>query len=182
MLRHPSILALLTSLATLAVFPVAQAQTNEAKTTFVCSSGYDRQAQKYYPTTYAWTAKGKAPIIAWKFAWFDNPDITPAVRCQQVSEQFQEAYEKNDFKYITNGIKNGQPVVCTAKVDRGECSTVLFTLRRDDNAPEVAREISELLNGRGIRRPIQHSGSSSQARVYYQIDIDDFLLNAPVEK
>lgn len=180
-MQRQSFFSLLTSCTIAAVSLMTGSEVRaDIPTRFICASGFDPQTKQLHPTTYAWTERGKIPLIRWKYEWFNNPDITPESRCRQVSRQFQEAYDKGSLKYITSGKVNKQPVVCTAREDGGTCATTLFTLRDSDDPIIVAEEVSNLLNGRGMRRPIQHS--RGEARVYYQIDIEQFLQTAPVEK
>lgn len=58
--------------------------------------------------------------------------------------------------------------------------TTLLTLRPEDDPIEIATELSESLRGRGGNSPIRHSGG--ERKVYYEIDIEQFLQTAPVEK
>ncbi|MBP5972655.1 hypothetical protein HW132_07900 [Brasilonema sp. CT11] len=157
---------------------VSQAKA-EDEVRFICASGYDKQTDKRFPTTYAWTPRGKIAVIRWKYPWFNSQDITPDKRCKDVSSQFQTAYNKQSLSYITNSTVNGQNVICTARQNDGACDTVLLTLRPQDNPLEILDELKELVRGRGTT-PIQHS--SKQRPVYYKIDINKFLQTAPVEK
>jgi hypothetical protein len=80
---------------------------------FICSEGYDRVSTRRYPTTYAWTQRGKIAIVRWKTEQF--PGYLPQKRCEEVSPRFQEAYENGTLSFITNGTMNRQPVICTTR-------------------------------------------------------------------
>ncbi|WP_196527922.1 COP23 domain-containing protein [Nostoc commune] len=146
---------------------------------FICASGYDQQTDKRFPTSYAWTTRGKIAIIRWKYPWFNSQTITPEQRCEQVTSRFQTAYNNQSLSYITNGTANGQAVICTAKQVDASCNTVLLTLRPQDDSLQILDELKEILRGRSTR-PIEHS--SKKPQVYYKIDIKKFLQTAPVEK
>jgi len=147
---------------------------------FICGSGYDRESGERFPTTYAWTPRGKIAIVRWKFPWFESKEWTNESRCEAVSSRFQEAYDNGSMLYFTNGRQNNQDVVCTAYKDRGDCVTMLFTLRPQDDPIATVRDLTDILNGRGTT-PVQNSSGKKQ--VYFKItNIDKFLAIAPVEK
>ena len=156
---------------------VSQAKADD-QVRFICASGFDQTANKRFPTTYAWTPRGKIAVVRWKYSWFDS-QISPQQRCQDVSSRFQNAYNNQSLSYITNGTVNGQGVICTARQKDGACDTTLLTLRPKDDPLEILSDLKDRLRGRGTG-PIQHSSGKSQ--VYYQIDIDNFLKTAPLEK
>ena len=147
---------------------------------FICASGYDRDSDKHYPTTYAWTPRGKVAIVRWKYDWFESTQWNPQTRCEAVSPRFQEAYSNGSMNFFTYAWENNQRVVCTAYQRGGDCTTMLFTLRPENDPVETIRDLTNILNGRATS-PLQHS--SGEKRVYFKIiDIDRFLETAPVEK
>lgn len=154
-----------------------QAQQSE-ETSFICASGFDKATNQRHPTTYAWTQRGKIAVVRWKYNWFNNADYTPQRRCQDVSKQFQTAYNNQTIDYITNGTENAQEVICAAHSEGGACATTLLTLRPGDDSLKILTQLKERLGGRATR-PIDHS--SGKRQVYYKIDIDKFLQTAPVE-
>ncbi len=166
----------LTAISTISI--VSQAKASD-EVRFICASGFDQGANKRLPTTYAWTPRGKIAVVRWKYSWFNNQNFTPQQRCQDVSSRLQNAYDKQSLGYITNGIVNGQSVICTANQKDGACDITLLTLRPQDDPLEILSDLKDILRGRGTG-PIQHSSGKHQ--VYYQIDIQKFLQTAPVEK
>jgi hypothetical protein len=144
---------------------------------FICSEGYDRVSTRRLPTTYAWTQRGKIALVRWKTEQF--PGYPPQKRCEEVSPRFQEAYESGTLSFITNGMMNRQPVICTTRQYGGGCETLLMTLRLQDNSLAILEELKNVLKGR-TSGPVVHS--SGTARVYYQINIEQFLETAPVEE
>ena len=95
------------------------------KTKFLCGSWRD------IPLTVAQTPSGNAPIIYWKTDWVSdaNSNLTPQRRCEIVSDNFQQAYDRGQLKYLTVGKKNGENIVCVAEYDKGPCASQLFTLK-----------------------------------------------------
>jgi hypothetical protein len=116
--------------ATVAVsIPLATVKTDAAESgvQFVCSQGFDRDSGERHPTTYIWTASKKIALIRWKKNWGNF--ISPQERCEAISPRFQKAYESGTLQFITNGMMNGQPVICTTRENGGACQTLLMTLR-----------------------------------------------------
>ncbi|MDJ0578704.1 COP23 domain-containing protein [Crocosphaera sp.] len=147
---------------------------------FVCKEGYDKRTNQDQPTTYFWTPEGKRGVIRWVKAWGNSEQWTPQTRCETVSKKFQEAYKNGSLqKYITHGVENNQPVVCTAYEKGGKCVTTLMTLRPEDDPIEMAKKVSNGLKGRG--GGIIHHSSEGKSQQYYKINFDRFLRLTPVE-
>jgi Circadian oscillating protein COP23 len=175
------IISLLTGCALTAVCLTSVASQAKAddEVRFICASGYDQATNLRFPTTYAWTSRGKIAIIRWKYAWFNNQTITAEQRCEKISSRFQAAYNNQSLAYITNGKVNNQPVICTAKRENSACDTTLLTLRPQDDPLQILDDLKDILRGRATK-PVDHS--SKEQPVYYKIDIQKFLQTAPVEK
>jgi len=155
--------------------PIQTASAQEVQ--FICGESFDRASGQRYPTTFAWTARGKMAVVRWKKQWSGN--ITPQQRCQSVSPRFQEAYSNGTLNFLTNGTANGQPVICTATERGGACQTMLMTLRAEDNSLQILNQLKDVLGGRAAG-PVVHSSGVPQA--YYQVDIENFLRTAPIEE
>ncbi|HAC66233.1 MAG TPA: hypothetical protein DCF68_22535 [Cyanothece sp. UBA12306] len=148
---------------------------------FICRKGHDLQTNKPQYTTYAWTPEGKRAVIRWVKKWHNSTVWTPQSRCQTVSQRFQEAYDNGSLKYIANGWKNNQAVVCTARERGADCATILMTLRPEDDPIAITKDVVNLLNGRATG-VIRHSSNSNlKLQQYYAIDFDKFLEIAPIE-
>lgn len=141
---------------------------------FICGQSFDSATGNRLPTTFAWTPRGKIAIIRWETKYF--PNYSPERRCQEVSPRFQEAYNNDTINLLTNGFMNNQPVICTAKEYGDGCHTLLMTLRSNDDSVQVLEGIVSLLNGERVG-PIKHTNQQ-----YIQINIQEFLKTAPVEK
>ena len=155
----------------------ANSTKSETQTRFICRKGFDKASGKHWPTTYAFTAGQKQAIIRWSTEYFTKSGWEPQSRCEEVTPRFQKAYENGSLNFITNGTMNNQPVICTASQDDGPCVDLLMTLRDTDDGPQLVRELGEILSGTATG-PMQHN---SDAQVYIQLDIDEFIRNAPVE-
>ena len=164
------------AIATAAMPTTATNAQTDNTVQFICSQGFDRDSGQRLPTTFAWHKQGKTALIRWKTPWGNG--ITPQQRCEQVSPRFQQAYDNGTLNFITNGTMNGQPVICTAKEQGGQCQTVLMTLRAEDNSLQMLNQLKDVLGGR-TTGPVVHSSGASQT--YYRVDIDKFLETAPVE-
>ena len=160
----------------------SQYSTNSTKsateTRFICREGFDKASGKKLPTTYAFTGGQKRAIIRWSTEYFSGSGWDTQTRCDEVSPRFQKAYENGSLNLITNGVMNNEPVICTALQDGGSCVDLLMTLRLNiDDGPQLVRELGQILSGTATG-PMQHN---SDAQVYVQLDIDEFIANAPVE-
>jgi len=144
---------------------------------FICREGYDLSLEKYVPTTYAWRKKGKSVVIRWVRNDFQQYD--PWMRCREVSPRFQKAYKNGSFKYLTNGRINGQPVICTAREEGGDCDTLLFTLLPTDDGLQILADLKAILRGWNVDGPGVLYQNDQR---YIEVDIDEFLRTAPVEE
>jgi Circadian oscillating protein COP23 len=148
---------------------IASAQRNlPSEARFICSEKYQS-----VPTTFAWTAQGKTPIIQWTTQ--TSPNYPPEKRCQMVSAKFDEAYRNGNLNFLTNAVLNRQPVICAAREFRGSCSTVLITLRRGENSLQFLRNLTAVINGR-IVAPMQQS--SGEPQIYFKLDLDKMLTSS----
>ncbi len=155
--------------------PQSQPTKTDEKVTFRCKEGFDSASQKKLPTTYARNERGKIAVVRWETTYFK--DYTPQQRCEEVSPRFQTAYENGSLQYLTNGTMNGEPVICTARSDGGDCDTLIMTLRRNDDPKPILAQLNDTFQGRSTG-PIRHSSNKA---IYIKVDIEEFLKNAPVE-
>jgi len=146
---------------------------------FICQTGYDNVVQKDLPTTYAATQGEQRAIVRWSTEYFTSSGWDPQRRCEDVSPRFQKAYDNNTLNFITNGTMNNQPVLCTALQDGGECEDLLITLRPEDYPQQLAQELGQILKGRSTG-PLRHNSDGEQ-QVYIQVNIQEFIENAPVD-
>lgn len=164
-----------------------QAQAESESIQFICSQGYDPVSQKRVPTTYAWTPRGKISIVRWKSDWFADSGFTPDLRCSEVSPRFDTAYQSGDLNYLTNGRLNGEKAICAVGAQGADCTegSLLLTLRPEDNELQVLNQLNSILNGDAGSGPLEQSTSPKHAdgtaKVYLQLDIENFLATAPVE-
>jgi hypothetical protein len=108
-------------------------------------------------------------VIQWKREW--GGGITPKQRCEIVSARFQEASDQGLLNYITSGRKNGEKVICVTKEYGAPCSMVLFTLKPEDNASQVLKDLMGV--GYRARGPVIQSDDGSP-QIYIDINL---LLN-----
>lgn len=170
---------LATSTVALSLFPSQQANPQESEVRFICADGYDQKTDQRLPTTYAWTERGKIAVVRWSTDYFEGAGFSPQERCEAVSPRFHEAYHNGTLAYLTNGTLNGEPVICTAESEGGECADLLLTLRPEDNEQEILTSLANVLQGRQSG-PIRHDSEDPQ--IYYEVNMDSFLENAPVEE
>ncbi|MEM8779915.1 MAG: COP23 domain-containing protein [Cyanobacteria bacterium P01_G01_bin.49] len=154
--------------------PPDQGEKAENKIEFVCGESFDPDGGDRLPTTFAWTPRGKIAVVRW--ATKDFPNYPPERRCQEVAPRFQAAYDNGTLNLLTNGTMDNQPVICTTQNVGEGCNTLLVTLRPQDDSRQFLEQIVSLLNGEKVGPP-KHTNQR-----YIQINIEEFLQTAPVEK
>lgn len=154
---------------------------SKRKVQFVCNKTYDEASQEYVYSTVAWHPENKKSIIVWKREDFSGNNFPPQKRCEKVSPRFQKAYDHGSLNYITQGIMNRQPVICTANRVGDNCNILLITLKHQDNAQQTLEQLSDILLGYASGAIVQSSGEiaySDDNRMYIKVDIEDFLSNS----
>ncbi len=127
------------------------------------------------PRTYSVYKGEKRTVLRWSGRLGGK---IPQGRCEQATARIQHAYDNDTMNIITNGKMNKQPVICTAKEYRGDCTNLLITLRPEEDSLQVLSEFKKALLGESMG-PILHSGGVPQ--IYYQIDLEQALKNAPID-
>ncbi|RMF28083.1 MAG: hypothetical protein D6756_00850, partial [Cyanobacteria bacterium J083] len=112
------------------------------------------------PTTVAYNNGKETQIIRWYSEYFGDSGYDSLTRCRAVTKRFQSAYNKGTLDYITAGIVNGYPVVCTTTAG-GSCdyNNVLFTLKKGTNA---AKTLQRLFNVRDLGAAPLYESSGKQ--------------------
>jgi len=99
------------------------------------------------PTTVAVNrVTGQAlPVIFWYSQFFADSGYDSLTRCNMVSQKFQKANEAGTLNYVTAGIVNNQPVICTPGLG-GACNqgNVLFTLKPETNAAVALQQLFDV--------------------------------------
>jgi hypothetical protein len=71
-----------------------------------------------------------------------------------------------------------QPVICTADGYGGACVNLLITLNPQEDSLKVLNQLKDALLGKQIGPIINNSGV---LQIYYEIDLEQAIKNAPVE-
>lgn len=129
--------------------------------------------------------RGPVAVIQWRTLAF-GPDFTPEVRCQKVSQRFQQTSSNGTFNYIVEGRLNGYPVLCastTPPADRViDCpeNRLLVTLRFSDDPQAAIKAIAEL-NRASATAPYQNAGPLIYSRSgrYRGIYLAQLVASAP---
>jgi hypothetical protein len=134
------------------------------------------------PATQALTRRGLITVIRWASDYFSASGFSPERRCELVSARFQQYYQEGTLRYLTTGIMNNQPVICTAQSRSGGCLNILFTLRPGSD-PQVAlqglQNISSKSTNTGWLNESSPGGNIAQNNNY--VDMEEFLNSAPLE-
>ncbi|MCL2931154.1 MAG: COP23 domain-containing protein [Trichodesmium sp. MAG_R03] len=165
------ILALL-ALTTFSCYSTTANSSNQIAQSNVLSQNrfFCEQDFKGTPTTYVQTERGRIAIIKWVSKFFTVSGYDSQTRCQLVSPQFQQLYNRGQLNYLSAGKKNGQYIICALNKLGGECDQ-LFTLKPKENPADILTHLRKLASGE-TKTP--YFGSSA-------VDFNNFLENAPVE-
>ncbi len=166
-----------TIIATFGLNLMTQRVEAQSRYQFYCGQTYDATANQRFPATKAVTTRGKIVLIQWQRV--DVPGYSPQQRCREVSPRFQQAYNNGTLNLITNARINGKSVICTTKEYGGDCVTLLLTLQPKDNSLQILNDLRDMLNFRQVGL-LKHSSGIPQ--IYYQIDLEEVMRNAPVEQ
>jgi hypothetical protein len=130
------------------------------------------------PATLVQTERGKIRVIRWVSDAFGS-EYPPEYRCQVVSPKFQQYHKEGKLNYLTTGVANNQPIICTADSKGGPCTGVLFTLKPGSD-PWLT--LTRLMNVRVQAGPSlnESAGSSNSVSSEQYIDMNEYLSTAPV--
>jgi len=70
-----------------------------------------------------------------------SAEYTPKQRCQEVTKRLNISFKGGGGQYITHGVMNGKPVICTTDEASNGCINILFTLNRGQDAKEILEEL-----------------------------------------
>ncbi len=140
------------------------------------SFGCEKTTKQDLPKTFTFYEKQKRTLIRWAGALGGK---TPQERCEQASLNLQQAYDNETLTFITNGIMKKQPVICTAADYGGDCVNLLITLKPQEDSLKVLNQLKESLLGKQ-KGPVIHTSDTPQ--IYYEIDLEQAIKNAPVEQ
>lgn len=163
------ITSLLTAALALGATATMQKPSQAANTSFNCGVWLNGP-NAGTPVTYARTPRGIVPIVNWVSEHFSGSGYTPMRRCMEVSGRFQTAYNNGTLKFVTSGIRNGQPVICTSSANGGPCSSVLFTLKPGSDASRTLQSIFNIQMMGAAAPPLYESEASTYIDVNAVLD------------
>ena len=158
----------LSTLLTLTILAIAPTQAG-GNHEFYCN--VTKINGKLIPVTYIRSQSKTRQIIIWEKTLGGQK---PLKRCNEVTKRLQQAEAKNELNMITS--PKGQPVICTTDKYEGPCKTLLLTLETDQDKWKILEELKDQLRMRSVG-PMKNS--SGEPSVYYQLDIEELLRNAP---
>jgi tetratricopeptide (TPR) repeat protein/S1-C subfamily serine protease len=140
------------------------------------SFGCEKTTKQDLPKTFTSYEQQKRILIRWAGALGGK---TPQERCEQASLNLQQAYDNETLTFITNGIMRKKSVICTADDYGGDCVNLLITLNHQEDSLKVLNQLKEALLGKQ-KGPVIHTSDTPQ--IYYEIDLEKAIENAPVEQ
>jgi Circadian oscillating protein COP23 len=123
------------------------------------------------PATIVKTREGDVPMMIWDTKVFGR-NYPPEMRCQIVSERFQQYYEHGLLDFIKTERIRGYDTVCVARSEGGSCEgRILFTLPPGQD-PNNA--IEAVFNFSG---PYRNNCGVSKVGGKVYIKVDSFIQN-----
>ena len=132
------------------------------KVRFYCGQTFDPNSNAIVPTTLVASSAKREPValIQWKSKL--SGKYTPQVRCNMVSDNFQQAWVAKRLNYLTAGVdkKSELGIICGIKDRSTACnrSSMLFTLSNGADASETIERMKEIKAGTGSNPVPQSSG------------------------
>lgn len=151
--------------------PLERKLEEEAPTSFYCEKDSDATY-----ATFVESSVGRRPLVDWETEDFTSAGYSPAIRCRKASENFQKAYDSKRFNFMTYGLTNEQPSVCSTSAVGNGCESLLITLRHSDDGDEALRDMSRVLLEKV--EPFKHDAGHlfiHEGKLYVKVDFDDFL-------
>jgi hypothetical protein len=112
------------------------------------------------PTTVYYNRQGgQEPWIRWVSNSFAGAGYDPLTRCREVSNRLETYRSNKQLKYITVGMMNRQPVVCTASQVNGRCEGLIFTLKRGQDAVRTLNNLLAWREGQAATPSLRESGA-----------------------
>ncbi len=84
-------------------------------------------------TVYQDSQGGQELWIKWVSDYFSGSGWTPTRRCAEVSQRLEDYRVRRELDFVTIGVMNNQPVICTATQDQGPCVGLIYTLKPDQD-------------------------------------------------
>lgn len=102
-----------------------------------------------YPHTLVSTSENEYAIIRWRRLY--NPNSAASLRrvsarCQNVAENFQNAYDSGNFHYVTSGRRNMRSLICASDRRGGDCIHTLIDLHQSEDARSVMMKLFDIRN------------------------------------
>lgn len=94
------------------------------------------------------------PFMRWSSDKFGPSGWTPQKRCQEVTRRLNQSFFEGGT-YITHGIMNGFPIICTTNKAGKECNQLLFTLPRGSDPELILEDLFGLSDNNFSGRPMR---------------------------
>lgn len=121
-------------------------------------------------TVYQNRQGGQEPWIRWVSNTFASAGYDPLTRCREVSGRLENFRVKQQLKFITVGVINRQPVVCTASEVNGRCQGLIFTLKPGQDAVRTLNNLLTWRDGLGAVPSLRESDAIPYINVQDRLD------------
>lgn len=153
----------------LIINPTPESLTEKSDVIFTCG----KDANGSY-ATYVRNSGDKRLFVIWETE--DFLEYSPSVRCETATKNFQKAYDSEQFKFMTHGIQNAQPIICATSAVGNGCEALLITLRHRDDEEKALQEMSKVFLDRS--KPFQHAAGDVheyEGKLYIEVDFQEIL-------
>ena len=132
------------------------------------------------PTTlYQNTQGSREPWIKWESDVFSGAGYDPLRRCTEVSGRLETYRQNKQLKYITGGIMNSQPVICTASQVNGRCEGLIFTLKPGQDVIATLNKLLAWREGQAGVPSLSESGAIPYIDVSGRLENDSNSVTTP---
>ena len=167
--------------AILAAGAMAIASTTVAQAADTSELNFSCQVREGVPTTIAQSVDSGAelPIFYWQAeALAGRTADTPDELCNDVSQKLADLsvdYDLSNVNFIgTHQINTDIPMIC-ANVGGQECSSVLFTLKKDPKAAVVAGDVVDAILAKNLQPEKKEFRTRGVQSISYQVNFWSLL-------
>ena len=113
---------------------------------------------------------GDKTMIIWNSSHFEASGYNNQRRCNDVTQKFQDFYNKGTLKHLVNGTSNGQAIICAIPNKNTPCNgeTQLYTLKTRGEAKAKLMRLKDIRRGASSRPMYESKG-----RIY--VDFEAYL-------
>ncbi|MBD1929166.1 hypothetical protein H6F74_23410 [Trichocoleus sp. FACHB-90] len=116
------------------------------------------------PTTVLITPQWERQFIRWVDPYFSKDGYTPERRAKEVTARLNRYFSQKD-QFITHGVMNKQPVICTTNRFGNGCNNLIYTLKPNQDPAIVLEDIFALTDRNFAGTVLRESSCTSYINI-----------------